>query len=1126
MSFTPEQQRAIDARGEVLVSASAGAGKTTVMIRRLTDIIAAGADLDEVLCVTFTKKAAANMKDKLRAGLIERLNCDDVELRERLRNQLGKLNSADISTIDSFCARLARTFFYELKIDSGFEILADGGEEGELKARAIDELFSDLYEEKDENFYLLLSRLRKKRSDKNLREMIVRAYDGMRIHPDYVSLLLSARRNTYTDEGFEEVCAELFGIVKGRCAQFVSAIDLFEKDFAKVKSQSGYFKVLNELRESINAYAAAGDMFAVPQKLAFSRKPNGKGEDDDRFTAFCKDVKDKFKRLTTFNDKNTERERFLASGALANAFTDVLLKFDERYSAIKREEGKADYADLEHFALNLLSDEQVKEQINEKYKYVFVDEYQDINPIQDRILSSVAGGDVFYVGDVKQAIYGFRGSRSAFFSGKCMEMGDCEEYIVIPDNFRSAGAVIGFVNKLFSRLMTPPVCDFDYNCGHAMRGGALYPCGFEGSAEMFAFDNFSSEKKKAQGVYSVSGQKAAARGYTAEGLAVLKLVEKALGSTYYNADEKREVKVQTGDICVLTRKRSNKNAQGIVRALSSKYPVAASAEVNVCERPEIIRLMDILSYIDNGAQDIPLASALLSPLGGLDEEELAQVRIYGGIGINAPRFYLCARQYALNKSDALASKLNTFFARAERLRTLSHSLGAAKLIDEIVKTEGFAAEFDSEAKTQFLRRFQKEAYSSGGELYLNAFLRKIKAGGNKIAAPASLASDCIKVMTMHASKGLEFPVVIVADIAASYKGDDKADIYTDEKFGFAPRYYGENRIYYTTLLRQLCKLKCAEEELRNEINLFYVACTRAKYALYILTSEAEGYSPIKACGAENYARLFNAEEFAPKHIEVERLEEGNVGSERRIIDGSRAVGEAYGKIKGAAEFTYGYEQGIKLPVKSSATRLLNERDGEQAAPAMFAPEDDGGTGGVEAGLAYHRFLELCDFSVKERGGVAAEVERFTAEGLLSPAQAGILDVDGLVRILQMPVFEGVAQKTLFREREFLCRLPSSEYIAVKEGAGSAESGADDGNGVIVQGAIDLLCVQYKDGKAVCADIIDYKYSVYGEEYLLEKYAPQLALYKKVVCKVYGLEREKVTTAIVNIRTLKQLVIKV
>lgn len=1126
MSFTPEQQRAKDARGEVMVSASAGAGKTTVMIERLADIIVGGADLDDVLCVTFTKKAAANMKDKLRAKLIERLNCDDEGLRERLRDQLGKLNSADISTIDSFCARLARTYFYELKIDSGFEILADGGEEGELKARAIEELFADLYEAKDGDFYLLLSRLRKKRSDKNLREIIVKAYDGARIHPDYVSVLRSARQNTYTDAGFEEVCAELFSIVKGRCAQYISAIDAFSQDFAKVKSQSGYFKVLDELRESIGAYVAAGDMFAVPQKLATSRKPNGKGEDDDRFTAFCKDVKDKFKRLTTFCDRETERARFLASGKLANAFTDILLKFDERYSAIKREEGKADYADLEHFALTLLRDEQVKEQINEKYKYVFVDEYQDINPIQDRILSSVAGGDVFYVGDVKQAIYGFRGSRSAFFSGRCAELGDRGEYIVLPDNFRSAGAVIGFVNKLFSRLMMPPVCDFDYTDGHAMRGGALYPEGADGRAEIFAFDNFSSEKKKAQGVYSVSEQKAAARGYTAEGLAVLKLVEKALGSTYYNVDEKREVKVQTGDICVLTRKRSNKNAQGIVRALSSKYPVAASAEVNVCERPEIIRLMNILSYIDNAAQDIPLAAALLSPLGGLDEEELAKVRIYGGTGINAPRFYLCARQYALNKSDALAVKLTAFFSRAERLRSLSHSLGAAKLIDEIVKTEGFAAEFDSEAKIGFLRRFRKEAYGSGGELYLNAFLRKIKAGGNKIAAPASLASDCVKVMTMHASKGLEFPVVIVADIAASYKGDDKADIYTDDKFGFAPRYYGENRIYHTTVLRQLCKLKGAEEELRNEINLLYVACTRAKYALYILTSEAEGYSPIKACGAENYARLFDAEEFAPKHIAVERLEESKSGAERRIIDVSRAPEDVYDKIKKAAEFTYGYELGVKLPVKSSATRLMSERGAEQTTPVMFAPEDEGGTNAIEAGLAYHRFLELCDFSVKDFGGVAAEVEKFTAEGLLSPTQAGILDVDGLVKILRMSVFDEVCKKTLFREREFLCRLPSSDYIAAKEGVQVAENSTDDGNGVIVQGAIDLLCVQYKDGRAVNADIIDYKYSGHGEEYLLEKYAPQLALYKKVVCEVYGLKRQEVTTTIVNIRTLTQVGIEV
>ena len=183
MSVTPEQLKAIKARGEVLVSASAGAGKTTVMIKRLADILEDGASLDNVLAVTFTKKAAAQMKEKLRRELIARLDTADGQKRENIRLQLAKINSADISTIHSFCARLVRTYFYVLKVDASFEVLADGAEQATLRARAMDDLFEELYRAKDGDFFILLDKLRKKRSDKALKELVYSAYDEVRQRP-------------------------------------------------------------------------------------------------------------------------------------------------------------------------------------------------------------------------------------------------------------------------------------------------------------------------------------------------------------------------------------------------------------------------------------------------------------------------------------------------------------------------------------------------------------------------------------------------------------------------------------------------------------------------------------------------------------------------------------------------------------------------------------------------------------------------------------------------------------------------------------------------------------------------------------------------------------------------------
>lgn len=1141
MSATSEQLRAIKARGEVLVSASAGAGKTTVMIKRLADILEGGASLDNVLAVTFTKKAAAQMKDKLRAELISRLNAADGEKRDNIRVQLGKINTADISTIHSFCARLVRTYFYVLKVDASFEVLAAGAEENALRARAMDGLFEELYAGEDANLFLLLERLRKKRSDKALKEMLYDAYDEVRQRPDFYGLLDRTATLTYTEEGFEKVCAEYAKAVAAKYDVLIGAIDEFAATFRPAVNGEGYARILDEMRATLASLAGSGKIFPPPSRLAESVKPRVKpeiAEEDALFAAFCDKIKKRYKAINKdAAGAEEERERFFESGALAKAFAGVLKRFAEAYDAVKREESKLDYGDLEHYALALLKGEgcdgDVCAAIKNKYRFVFVDEYQDVNPIQDEIITAVAGGDVFCVGDLKQAIYGFRGSRSRFFAEKSGVVGKRGEYIVLPDNFRSAKRVISFVNRLFSRLMKPPVCEFNYADGHAMRGGARYKEGCDGVAEICLFDGGESRKNEAEGIYSVAERKLCGREYTAEGLAVLHLVERALEGKYYDPDEGVMKSVCAGDICVLTRKRANKSAQGIARALAAKYPVAGAAEVNICERPEIIRMLDVLNYLDNGAQDVQLASALLSPLGGLTEGELAKIRIYGDAhrgavsGRNskdAPLFRDCAALYAKNCDDGVAGKLKEFYARADELRTLAESIGAARLIDEIICVGNFSAAYDTESKLAVLRRLQSEAYTAGGELYLGAFLAKVRAGGNRILAPASLASDCIKVMTMHASKGLEFPVVIVADIAASYAGDDRRDMPFGDDFGFAPRCYNpEDRSYCNTVLRRLYKMRADKEDLSNEINLFYVACTRAKYALYVLTGRADDYDSVKASYADNYADLFDIKAFNPRILSAQEQIAQQDGEVRRVLDESRADMKTLAELREITSFRYPYALGVELPVKGSASSLLRALGEDENAEKLFDEEmEQGADTGAEAGIAYHRYLELSDFTEKDADGVAARLAEFKGAGLITEAQAALLDPGRLAAILSMPAFGGVHGKQTYREREFVCRLPSRDYLALKGDGSEFEVGGEDGNGVIVQGAIDLLAVTRCGGRVVRADILDYKYSAHSDGYLKKKYAPQLELYRCVVAGIYGLGKDEVSATIINIRSLRQI----
>jgi len=1122
MTETKEQAAARLSRGTVMVSASAGAGKTTVMIKRLADILSEGVDLDNVLCVTFTKKAAQSMKEKLRRELLERLAVTQGEAERRhIRIQLTKINSSDISTIDAFCAKLARTYFYCLDIEPSFGILADDNEAGELRQEAMESLFDRLYAEEDEKFYALLKFLRKKRSDKSLREAILKAYDAVRIHPDYEQYFTNCDK-LFSEEGYSRVREALSQEVFFKCKQMVAAIEEFMPQFAKIEQRVGYFDLLDDMRGTLNGYVAAGDVFAAPQKLTALTKPRGKGEGDALFKSFNDKIKKEYKSICFFESEQTERERFFKSGEIASAFCAMLLQFDAEYAAVKRENDRLDYADLEQLCFKLLhgkeADKDVCAQIKTKYSYVFVDEYQDVNPIQDGILSLVSGGDVFFVGDVKQAIYGFRGSRSGYFMDKCQSLAEGESYIVLPDNFRSAKNVIAFVNKLFSLVMKKPVCAFDYTGGensHTMRGGARYARGYNGEAKIVRFTAPKAEKVKAEGVYSVAGKKREAKRFTAEGLAALRIVERALSSTYYDPDDGKEKRVQVGDICVLTRKRSDRCAQGVVRALSSRYPVVASAEINICDRPEIARILDILSYIDNGMQDIPLASALLSPLGKMTEEELAAVRAFGGVGQEAPAFSKCVAAYAKSREDKISAKLKEFFREASRLKDLSKVVGAAKLIDEITRGGAFAAEFDSEVKRLFLKKLKSEAFGSDGELYLNAFLRKLKAGGYKIFAPSSVAADSIKVMTMHASKGLEFPVVIVADIAAKFGRDERVDVAFNEKFGFAPKYYGENRTYAETVLRKLYKMLRDDEDLNNEINLFYVACTRAKYYLYVLSSREEEYDPASALFANSYADLFNAEEFEPLLLHNEDSDEAGA-SPRAVnaLNGESADEKTYKDLCTAAAFKYPYSLGVELPVKSSASKIIEETSENFDFVPLFTGEE----GGAEVGTAYHRFLQLCSFEISDEEGVLQELDGFEKSGEISSDQRRLLNVEKLCTILEMPIFKKIRGRQIFREREFLCRISSAEYYELSGGAQGAE---DYGCDVIVQGAIDLLAVDFSGGAAVSAEIVDYKFSSLSNAGMAQKYTPQLKLYKNAVCKIYGLPPQSVKATIVNIKLISE-----
>ena len=1102
--LTSEQLAAVESRGRTIVSASAGSGKTFVMIEKLTRAIEGGADLDSVLAVTFTKKAAAQMKEKLRASLIRKVEGADGEKKAHLKTQISKIPSANISTIHSLCAHILRTYFYALGIDGSFEIISDDDAAAkDLKTRALDNLFDSEYDGEDSDFFHLLKCFSRKRSDHSLRRLVLESYSKVRNVAHYRKSLEEAE-NLFTDEGFKKICGELSAIAALRYTAIEREIKEFRLTFPETKNKAVYDKIFDEMLAATE-YSKTGGIFAAPVAFTVTPKPRDSGEDKaagELFKKFKSDVSKKFGQTRgEISDEAAERENFLKSGRTAVAFTRLILRFDGEYTAVKRDENKLDYNDLEHLTLELLQDREIRGEINSKYKYVFVDEYQDVNPVQEEIISAV-GDEVFLVGDVKQAIYGFRGSKSLFFAEKYNRFEGCGGTALrLSSNFRSTSTVLGFVNGIFSEVMQEDTCGFDYAKTSKMTAGGGYPqdCG---SAQIHIFGK-DEKVEEERGVYSVMADGRDSK-HTREGLAVLQLVERELSSGHYDLSKGGYVDTQPGDICILTRKNRGGSTEGIVRALKDAgYSVSGAQESNVCALPEVKQVLDILSLVDNAEQDIPLATAMLSPLGGFSEDELASIRIAfkreGRV-----TFRKCCSLYAQSMRNATSQKLNTFFKKLQRLRDLAEILTAGELIDIILGDSGLEAAFSADGGEKLKNVLRLAA--EGPKLTLSAFLEKIKAGGYDIKAPASAPADSIKIMTMHAAKGLEFPVVIIADICRTFKGMDYDELPFDDKYGFAPKCYDtENMLFSTTVLRRLAKLRADREELKNELNLFYVACTRAMCKLHIIAEERVEYSRIDALEAKCYAELFDMSRFHAEEMEPRAEIERAAGEVTYIGEPDEKL---YAQVAARFMQPYPFADSVELPVKSSASAILKSRDIGEPYYSEHTLFDVEGETGAERGTAYHRFLELCDFSVKTLDGIRRELLNFTESGRLTARQAELLSADELCEIINMPVFSGLDGAYLMREQEFLCRLKACDLLP---------TAAEDA--VLVQGAIDLLA-RTTDG----VRIIDYKYSKKTDEQLVETYSKQLALYRKAVSVILHIPEEEISAAIVNIYRRRQILL--
>jgi len=1103
-NFTPEQQKIIDREsGNLVVTASAGSGKTSVMTERFISLVLKGrASVDEILCVTFTRLAADELKTRLSKALRKAmLAADDPHEAARLRAEIDKLPSAAVSTVDSFCNTLVKKYFYVAGVDPQFSIIDENASQN-LKKVALDEVFERLYEQNDEGFLLLLQTLIRKRSDKRLRETVLNVSEFISCEADGEKFLENAL-SAYTPEGVKNAVNGLIDLFIEKMRAFLKPLLYLERKSEELgqNSSAEYLFTLGGEISALAANPSKEGFFAFAS--AKRTKPPIRANGDERLTELSEQIrgvndtiKDITKKFFGYLRLDDYEARSIAAGSVLSSLKRVVGLFDSEYAEMKREIAALDYSDLEHFAYKILCAEDVLADIKKEYKYIFVDEYQDTNGIQEAIFSKLSDGNLFIVGDEKQSIYGFRGCDSSIFENR-VACSSSDEVISLDKNFRSTRAVVNAVNNIFCAAMTVRTAGKDYSL-HPMIYGGLY----EKTAGRAAIVRFEKDAKVdgiiPDGVYSVEKHlallKQAPDGQ--EEKAVEQIITQVVGTRYTITDRDGndvEKTVGFGDIAVLTRTGKGAVDKIVSRLTSSGIPVISDSKRSIGDYPEIKTVVAVLdAIVYSGKEDFSLATALRSPVGGLSDEQLLYIRQH----TKQDFFYDAVREYREKYvSDEIAVKLNDFFNYLERLSLIAQYEGVAEVVKKIVSDKmldvHFLTQTLGELKVRRLERFIAETENGGRGMTLQQFFDSKDAILENMTISFADGNDAVRVMDIHQSKGLEFPIVILCELKRNFYHMDRSEQITmSRRYGIGLKYYDiEKKLVYPTVIKNYIDASNEANTLREEARLFYVATTRAKHSLYMLTSvtpvaERLGYEAENACCFNDLLCKTDCE-----YIDLSDFPEAQVTEkteQRRVIFADSPDPEKVEGIKKFVAFSYPYADDVNVSVKKTVTEISHSAAEAEEGLLPVQPIVSGGS--VESGNAYHKFLQ---FSALDKGLIEKDLEKIAIEGLMDESELGALDISQLEKILSSPVFSMLGGYKLYREQPFIVNLPAQM---------AGENGKAE---VLVQGVIDLLAV--KGDKAV---IVDYKYSGRSAEALVATYKKQLELYAYATEKVLKIKVEE------------------
>ena len=1144
--LTKQQAQAVyDRGGRLLVSAAAGSGKTKVLVDRLLCYItdpADPADIDDFLIITYTKAAASELRGKIAAKMTELLAQNPQN--KHLLSQMQRLYLTKISTVHAFCADLLREYAYHLDIPADFR-MADENECVQLREKAVAMVLENAYAAQDDpDFRAFVNTQGLGRDDRLVPQIVLQVYDSARCHPEPEAWLQKCLTDTdvsgCTDAAHtvwgSYLMTDLFSYVDlqmealENCAKMAYKSEGFQKPAALLEETVRQLRCLRQ--------CTSWDAVVACKDIDYGTLRFGKSCTDLELIERIKAVREACKKgmqkkLRRFSDSSAQIMQDLArSMEAARGMVALVREFDREYTRLKKVRRVLDFGDLEHRALDLLLGKNrsdvtaVAREVAGRFREIMVDEYQDSNAIQDAIFMALTQQrhNLFMVGDVKQSIYQFRLADPQIFLQKYDAYAHAENAdpmqgrkVLLTANFRSGGGVLAGVNDVFRCCMSPTVGGLVYAQDEQLREGIAHiPLG-EPEVELLAVD----VKEET---------------YPEEAAVVAHRVRQLLSGDHFVRQGETLRPVQPEDIAILLR--SPGSSGSYYRDALEKLGIrtVSGGGEDLLQTEEVALLWSLLQTISNPRQDIALIATLAGPVFAFTADDLAAIRAPH----KSSSFYdaLCRWEHPKGKA---------FVETLQALRKKARSDTLAALLEEIFCTTGmeqiFAAMPGGAARRSNLLTFYSLAvdYESTARRDLDQFLDHLQtlSGKGLIAAGEERSAGAVTIMSIHKSKGLEFPVVIVAGLSREFNRESLRDqVMCDRMLGLGLSAVDEkNRVRYPTLSKQAIAVNKCAESLSEEMRVLYVALTRARDKLIMSyasrTLEADLRDIALRSGLGN-PELLTRDVVCPGQwvlmAAMERTEAGELFAlggkpaetkpgtpawSIRVVSAPDPVTAqvhteeemassqplyTMEQMQDALSFRYPYQCAVDAPSKQTATQRKGRDKDEEAAehtqnlvphyiwrkPDPYAMP----ARSTEAGKATHLLLQfLCFENCDGAEGVRQEVQRLVCQGFLKPEQGDMIDCEAIASLFRTELGQKLRRGQVLREFKFSILDDGSQY-----------NSALAGEHILLQGVVDCALME-PDGITV----VDFKTDTVTEENLDERvahYRAQVLAYADAMSRIY------------------------